>query len=103
MKIHYLIALAAAFSTHGFAAENSEQLLQKGSCLACHAVAKKMVGPAYKDIAAKYKNDKGALSMLEGKIRTGGTGNWGALPMPPQKALSDAEIKTLAQWVLNQK
>jgi len=85
------------------AADEGEALAQKSGCLACHAVDKKVVGPSYKDVAAKYKGDKAAQAMLEKKVKMGGQGVWGAVPMPPNGAVSDADISKLVKWVLSQK
>ncbi|RUM92203.1 MAG: hypothetical protein DSZ28_09785 [Thiothrix sp.] len=70
-------------------------------CLACHSVDKKIVGPAYKDVAAKYKGDASALDTLVAKVKAGGKGNWGEIPMPPNPAVSDEDLKTLVTWVLS--
>ncbi len=69
-------------------------------CSGCHAVDKKMVGPSIKDIAAKYKGKADAASYLSDKIKKGGVGVWGQVPMPPNETLTDAELKTLADWIL---
>jgi len=79
------------------------QLAQSKNCMACHAVDKKVIGPAFKDVAAKYKDDKGAVDMLAGKILKGGSGVWGPVPMPANTQVSDAEAKKLAAWVLQAK
>lgn len=84
-------------------AQASEELAKKHACLACHTVDKKMVGPSYKDVAAKYRNDKGAEAKLFEKVKKGGTGVWGQVPMPPNGAVPDADIKTLVKWILSQK
>lgn len=76
-----------------------EALAKKHNCLACHQVDKKSVGPAYKDIAAKYKGQNVAAK-LEEKVKKGGHGVWGAVPMPPNPAVPDADIKKLVDWVL---
>jgi cytochrome c len=105
MKVRYLIAVAAAlsFSVSAFA-DDGEALLKKSNCVACHSVAKKAVGPALKDVAAKYAGDKEAQAKLEKKVRNGGSGAFGSMPMPPTgKAVSDEDIKTLVQWILSQK
>ena len=103
MKLHYLVALTAALSFSAHAADEGEALYKKSGCAACHTVAKKLVGPAYKDVAAKYKGEKDAQAKLEKKVRAGGGGVWGAMAMPPQKTPSDADISTLVKWVLSQK
>jgi cytochrome c len=73
------------------------------NCMSCHAVERKVLGPAFKDVAAKYKDDKGAVDMLATKIMKGGSGVWGPVPMPANKQVSDAEAKKLAAWVLSAK
>lgn len=70
-------------------------------CMACHQVEMKVVGPAYKDVAAKYKGDATALDTLVAKVKAGGKGNWGEIPMPPNPAVSDEDLKTLVTWVLS--
>ena len=82
-------------------AASGAELAQKNGCMACHSVDKKVLGPAYKDVAKKYKGSADALAMLSKKIKDGSTGVWGAIPMPPNgPRVSDADIKTLAEWVL---
>jgi cytochrome c len=86
-----------------FAADAPAQTLaQSKGCLACHAIDKKVVGPAYKEVAAKYKTDKTAEAKLVEKVQKGGAGVWGQMPMPPQ-SVTPAEAKTLVAWVLSQK
>jgi cytochrome c len=80
-----------------------EALAQKNGCLACHAIDKKVVGPAYKDVANKYRGDKTAQAKLEKKVKEGGMGVWGDIPMPPNSFVSDADIKSLVSWVLSLK
>ena len=84
-------------------AQNELALAQASGCLACHSVDKKIVGPAYKDVAAKYRNDKGAEARLVAKVKDGGQGVWGAIPMPPNSQVKDADIKRLVHWVLSLK
>lgn len=105
MKIHYLAAIAAlSVSTAAFAAGDGETLFKKNNCSACHAVAGKSVGPALTDIAAKYKGDKGAQARVEAKVRNGGAGSFGTMPMPPTaKSIGDDDIRTMVAWTLNQK
>jgi cytochrome c len=81
-------------------AAKAKQLAQKYNCLACHAEDKKLVGPAYKDVAKKYKGDAGAEAKLIAKVKAGGSGVWGAIPMPPNN-VPDPEVKTLVEWVLS--
>ena len=92
-----LITLAMTLSVAAPAFAD-QALATSKNCMACHAVDKKMVGPAYKDVAAKYKG-KGAEAALAAKIKKGGTGVWGNVPMPPNN-VTDAEAATLAKWVL---
>src|SRR5215212_12148267 len=73
----------------------AEALMTKSGCVACHAVDKKVIGPAYKDVAAKYKGDKDAATKLATKVKAGGQGVWGPVPMPPNAQVPDADIKTL--------
>lgn len=79
------------------------ELAQKKNCMACHAVDKKMIGPAFKDVAAKYAGDKEAPAKLANKVLKGGSGVWGQIPMPANPQVSEAEAKQLVAWVLSQK
>lgn len=81
----------------------SEALAKKHNCLTCHAVDKKLIGPGYSEIAAKYKGDAGAEAKLIAKVKNGGAGTWGQVPMPPNASVPDADIKTLVKWVLSTK
>jgi len=94
------LALTAAAAVPAYA---QEALAKKHNCFACHAVDKKLVGPSYKDVAAKYANDKGAEAKLFEKVKKGGQGVWGQVPMPPNSQVPDADIKSLVKWVLSQK
>lgn len=77
-------------------------LAQKSGCMMCHSVDKKVLGPAFKDVAAKYKGQKDAAGKLETKVAKGGSGTWGPVPMPANSPkVSDADIKTLVGWVLS--
>jgi cytochrome c len=78
------------------------QLLTKYNCQACHTVDKKLLGPSYKEVAAKYAGDTAASGKLEQKIKSGGSGVWGTVPMPPNN-VPDADLKTLVAWILAQK
>jgi cytochrome c len=96
-----LIAVAALqFATPAAA---NEELAKKHNCLVCHQVDKKVVGPSYKDVAAKYANDKNAEAKLFEKVKKGGVGVWGQVPMPPNATVPDADIKALVKWILSQK
>ncbi len=81
----------------------SEALAKKHNCLACHTASKKLIGPAYKDIAAKYKGDGGAEAKLIGKVKNGSTGTWGQIPMPANASVPDGDVKSLVKWVLSAK
>ena len=96
-----LAALVAAVAA--VPAWADEALAQKSGCLACHAVDKKVVGPSYKEVAAKYRGDKTAQAKLEKKVKEGGVGVWGQIPMPPNSQVSDADIKKLVAWILSLK
>jgi cytochrome c len=89
--------LSAALSSPAFA---SKELAQKNNCMACHAIDKKLVGPAYQEIAKKYAGQKDGVAVLAKSIKAGGSGKWGPVPMPAQAALSDADALVLAKWVL---
>ncbi|HTS54400.1 MAG TPA: c-type cytochrome [Burkholderiales bacterium] len=81
-------------------AAKAKQLAQKYNCLACHAVDKKLVGPAYEEVAKKYKGDKGAEAKLVAKVKSGGSGVWGAIPMPPNN-VPDPDVQTMVEWILS--
>ena len=94
------LALAAVASAPTFA---NADLAQKKNCMACHAVDKKLVGPSYKEVAAKYAGQKDAADKLAQKVIKGGAGTWGPVPMPANAQVSEAEAKQLVQWVLSTK
>ena len=79
-----------------------ERLLADNGCVACHAVDKRVIGPAFREVAGKYKGEASAAAHLEGKIRQGGSGVWGQVPMPPNPQLGDEDLKRLTAWVLQQ-
>lgn len=79
----------------------SQALAQKYACVACHQPATKVVGPSWKDIGAKYGDGKGTAAQLAASIKAGSSGKWGAMPMPPQAQVPDADLQSLAQWVLD--
>lgn len=81
-------------------AARAKQIASQHACLGCHAADKKLVGPSYQDVAAKYKGDAGAREHLAQKIKAGGSGVWGPVPMPPNPSLSDADVQVLIDWVL---
>ena len=79
----------------------NEDLAKKNNCMLCHSVDNKVVGPAFKDIAAKYKGDDGAAEELASKVKNGTSGTWGNVSMPPNSGVSDEDIKTLVKWILS--
>lgn len=81
----------------------AEALMKKDGCVACHAVDKKVIGPAYQDVAAKYKGDATAAAKLADKVKKGGVGVWGQIPMPANAQASDADVKNLVEWILSLK
>ncbi|WP_374243445.1 c-type cytochrome [Zoogloea sp.] len=93
------LALGAAASAPAMA---SEEIIKKARCTACHAVDQKRVGPSYKDVAAKYKGQGDAVAVLTAKVRHGGSGVWGAVPMTPNgpDKISDADLKAAVEWIL---
>ena len=93
--------LAAAFSALPAAA--SDELAKKHACFACHTLDKKLVGPSYKEVADKYRSDKAAAAKLAEKVKNGSQGVWGNVPMPPNSAVPDADVKALVSWILSQK
>ena len=95
-----LIFAGSAFGQAKVDAKAAEALMTKSGCVACHAVDKKVIGPAYKEVAAKYKADKDAATKLAAKVKAGGQGVWGPIPMPPNPQVPDADIKTLVAWIL---
>ena len=95
-----IMAAMAAISAPAMA---DEALAKSKNCMACHAADKKLVGPAYKAVAAKYAGNPNAVDMLAAKIMKGGAGVWGAIPMPANTQVNDAEAKKLAEWVLSLK
>jgi cytochrome c len=97
-----ILALALS-ATAAMPALADDALAQSKNCMACHNVDKKVVGPAYKDVAAKYKADKTAVDKLANKIIKGGSGVWGPVPMPANSQVNEAEAKKLATWILGMK
>jgi cytochrome c len=97
-------ALAVAIALAAPQAFASAELAKKSNCLACHTVEKKLVGPAFQDVAKRYANDKGAEARLVEKVKKGGSGVWKdqgiTVPMPPNSTVKDADIRTLVKWVL---
>ena len=96
----FALAALAAVSAPALA---DQALATAKNCMACHAADKKLVGPSYKEVAAKYAGQKDAVDRLAAKIMKGGSGVWGPVPMPANAQVNDAEAKKLASWVLTQK
>lgn len=101
MKAIYVAMIAAGVVMAG-QAQADEALAKAKNCMACHQVDKKVVGPAYKEVAAKYKGDAKAPAMLAGKVKAGGKGTWGQVPMPPNN-VTEAEAGKLVAWILSLK
>lgn len=100
MKLSVIAAAAVLALSAGVASAN-QALAQKSACMSCHQVDKKVVGPAFKDVAKKYKGDAKAEEHLVGVIKKGGKGVWGTIPMPPHPQVKDEDAKSLATWVLS--
>jgi cytochrome c len=103
MKLTLVVGAAALAAGVALPAAAQEELAKKHNCLACHSVDKKVVGPAYKEVAAKYRGDKTAEAKLIDKVKKGGVGVWGQVPMPPNATVPDADVKALVKWILSLK
>ena len=101
MKRSLMVGLV--LSVMASSAMANADLAKSKNCMACHAVQNKLVGPAYKDVAAKYAGQKDAEDKLVAKVLKGGSGVWGAIPMPANPQVNEAEARTLVKWVLAQK
>jgi cytochrome c len=99
-KLALATIVAAVITPAAFA---DQALAEKKNCLACHQIDKKLVGPAYKDVAAKYAGQKDAAAKLAEKIQKGGSGVWGQIPMPANPQVNAEEAKSLAAWILSLK
>ena len=98
---HFVMTIAALAAMGAAApAMANEALAKSKNCMACHAVDKKLVGPSYKDVAAKYAKDPAAVDKLASQIQNGGSGVWGAVPMPPNANVSADDSKALATWIM---
>ena len=95
-----MIAVVGVFAAGVVQADAGEDLLKKSGCTACHAIDKKLAGPPYVEVAAKYKGDAGAAAKLMEKVKKGGSGVWGQVPMPPNPQVSDADLKTMITYIL---
>ena len=103
MKFAPLILSVAAGAVLALPAQASDELAKKYMCMTCHQLDKKLVGPSYHDVAAKYKGDKAAEGKLVDKVKKGGAGVWGQIPMPPNDKVPEADLKALVKWVLSTK
>lgn len=103
MKTLMMTAAAAALLSLSGMATADQALAQKNACMSCHGVDKKIVGPSFKDVAKKYAGDKKAESMLVGKIKTGGKGVWGEIPMPPSPHVKPEDATKIVEWILSLK
>ncbi len=103
MKFAPLILSVAAGAVFALPVQASEELAKKYMCLTCHQVDKKLVGPAFKEIAAKYASDKAAEGKMVDKVKKGGAGVWGQIPMPPNDKVPEADLKAVVKWVLSTK
>jgi cytochrome c len=103
MKTVSMAGLVAASLALANAVQANEKLAQSSGCMTCHSIDKKVIGPSYKEVAAKYRNDKSAEADLFKKVKMGGKGVWGETPMPPNAHVKDEDIKTLVQWILSLK
>ena len=101
-KISAACVLAALAMMAGSVQAN-EKLAQASGCMTCHGIDKRVIGPSYKEIAAKYRNDKSAEGALIKKVKAGGKGVWGEVPMPPNPHVKDPDVKTLVEWILSTK
>jgi cytochrome c len=99
--------IAASAATLGLllagGVQADEKLAQANGCMTCHQIDKKILGPSYKDVAAKYKGDKAAEANLVKKVKDGGKGAWGEMAMPPNAHVKDADIQSIVKWILTQK
>ena len=98
-RVLFALISAAVVATPALA---DQALAQSKNCMSCHAIDKKLVGPAYKDVAAKYKGDASAAAKLATKVQKGGAGVWGPVPMPANPQVNDADAKKLVAWILSQ-
>jgi cytochrome c len=96
-------ASVALLAASGLASADGQTLAQKNACMSCHGVDKKIVGPAFKDVAKKYAGDKTAAAKLAAKVKAGGKGVWGEVPMPPNPQVKPADLTEIITWVLAQK
>ncbi len=102
MRMHHVVILSAGLFISANAFADGAELAKKSGCMTCHAMDKKLVGPSFKDVAAKYKQDSEAAGKLEKKVRGGGAGSFGSTPMlATPKTVSDDDIKSIVAWILS--
>lgn len=101
MKPTALAALSISLVALSAVADASEELARSSNCLACHKVEGKLLGPSFQEIAAKYRDDDAAADTLVDKVKAGGVGVWGQIPMPPNPQVSDVDARTLVEWLLS--
>ena len=99
MKVTGIVLASAGLALAAAPALASEELAKKHACTACHAVDKKLVGPAYKDVANKYRGNPKSEAMLVEKVKKGSVGTWGQVPMPPNASVPDADVKAIVKWI----
>ena len=100
-KLLIASAVLAGAAVISQSANASEELAKKYNCMACHAVDSKLVGPSYKEVAAKYKGDAAAPAALAEKVKAGGSGVWGQIPMPPNGTVPDEDLNAIVSWILS--
>jgi cytochrome c len=100
MKLRYAVLAAAALVASNAQAQDAEALLKKYGCTACHANDKRLIGPAYNEVAAKYQGQADAAAKLTAKVKAGGLGAWGQIPMPPNATVPDADMKAMIGYIL---
>lgn len=103
MKTLVLTTISVALLGLSAAASADQALAQKNACMSCHGIDKKIVGPAFNDVAKKYVGDKSAEAKIITKVKMGGKGAWGEIPMPPNPQVSDADTKKIVAWILSLK
>ncbi|WP_223909511.1 c-type cytochrome [Rhodoferax lithotrophicus] len=99
----FLWVMASVGSAYADDSQDVKELVQASGCLSCHSVDEKIVGPAFKDVVAKYKSDPDAIVNISQSIKNGSRGKWGRMAMPAHASLSSEELKTLAMWVMTRK
>lgn len=99
-RVAVAVALAAGMAAAPAFAQSAQDLLKSSGCLACHAEDKKLVGPSYKDVAQKYAGQGDAVAKLSEKVKKGGVGVWGQVPMPPNPQVKDADVQTMVKYIL---